>query len=207
MNVNNLTTFPPNDHWIFTYPSSGDLAVDSENPDTFVKYELIRLPIELGGSSKNATDFVAFSKVCVHLWCSPNYNPQQTVNPNENGYVSPTGSPPGTTHEQYECPCHGSIYRIPDGLAVGGPASLQPAPTNAIPMVTLQADSSGNLYVFASNYDPASEKTPTSLPSGVNPIEGDGTLGYGRDYLSYENFIKPRAQLPANPDDLTKAIP
>ena len=207
VNVNDLVTFPPNDHWVFTYPTSGDPSLDAENPDTFVKYELIRLPVELGGSSKQATDFVAFSKVCVHLWCSPNYNPEQTVNPNENGYQSPTGPSPGTKHEQYECPCHGSIYQIPDGLAIGGPASLQPSPTNAIPMLTLQADSKGNLFVFYPNYDPASEKTPQSNPSGVAPDGGNGTLGYGRDYLSYENFIKPRGQIPANPDDQTKVAP
>ncbi len=200
VNVNDLTTFPPNDHWIFTYPTSGSLAVDSANPDTFVKYELIRLPTELGGSSMKATDFVAFSKVCVHLWCSPNYNPEQTTNPNENGYSSPSGTPPGTTHEQYECPCHGSIYRIPDGLAVGGPASLQPAPTNAIPMLTLQADGDGNLYAFYPNYDPV-----TGTP--VNAIEADGEIGYGRDYASYQSFIKPKAEIPANLDDLTTAAP
>jgi Rieske Fe-S protein len=188
VNVNDLTTFPPNSHWVFTFPTSGDPSLDAQNPDTFLKYELIRLPTELGGASKLATDFVAFSKVCVHLWCSPNYNPA-----------------PG--HMQYECPCHGSIYRIPDGLAIGGPASLQPPPTNAIPMATLQADSAGNLYVFASNYDPTTEATPASLPAGVNPTEGDGTLGYGRDYLSYDSFVKRIAQAPANPDDLTKVVP
>lgn len=200
VNVNDLTTFPPNDHWVFTYPTSGDLSIDSENPDTFVKFELIRLPIELGGSSKQATDFVAFSKVCVHLWCSPNYNPQQIVNPSENGYISPTATTPApTTHEQYECPCHGSIYRIPDGLAIGGPASLQPPPTNAIPMMTLQADSAGNLYAFLPNTDPVTD-------ASVDPIEADGEIGYGRDYMSYDTFIKPNAQVPANLADLTKPV-
>ena len=201
VNVNDLTTFPPNDHWVFTYPTSGDASLDAQNPDTFVKYELIRLPEELGGSSKQATDFVAFSKVCVHLWCSPNYNPEQIVNPDENGYQAPGGSSPGTKHEQYECPCHGSIYRIPDGLAIGGPASLQPAPTNAIPMLTLQADSAGNLYAFFPNYDPK-----TGNPYSGGALAADGELGYGRDYTSYEGFIKPSAQIPANLAYLTEAV-
>jgi len=199
VNVKDLATFPPNDHWVFTYPSSGDVSLDAENPDTFVKYELIRLPEELGGTSMQATDFVAFSKVCVHLWCSPNYNPEQTVNSQENGYASPSTTPPGTTHEQYECPCHGSIYRIPDGLAVGGPASLQPSPTNAIPMLTLQADGNGNLYAYYPNYDPVSKKP-------VNAIEADGELGYGRDFNSYQDFIKPKAEVPADLDDLTTVV-
>jgi rieske iron-sulfur protein len=200
VNVNDLTTFPPNDHWIITYPTSGDATIDSQNPDTFLKYELIRLPTELGGASKKATDFVAFSKVCVHLWCSPNYNPTQTKNPQENGYQSPSANV--STHQQYECPCHGSIYEVPDGKAVAGPASLQPAPTNAIPMLTLQADSSGQLYVVYPNRDP----TKPFPNDGVDAIEANGQLGYGRDYASYQNFIKPVGEQPADTKGLTEEI-
>lgn len=182
VNVNDLTAFPPNSHWVFTYPSAGNTATPTaadatqnfQNPDTFVKFELIRLPVEMGGNSMKATDFVAFSKVCVHLWCSPNYNPEQCTNQSENGY--PT-SGTCTPHEQYECPCHGSIYRIPDGLSIAGPASEQPPPTNAIPMLTLVTDSTGILYVVPPVWD----------------IEHNGVIGYGRDYLSYDNYIRPVA--------------
>ena len=197
VNVNDLSTFPPNDHWVITYPTSGDLQIDANNPDTFQKWELIRLPIELGGDSKKATDFVAFSKVCVHLWCSPNYNPTQSANPPENGYQAGA-----TKHQQYECPCHGSIYEIPDGRAVAGPASLQAAPTNAIPMLTLQADSAGNLYVFFPNRDP----TKTFPNDQVDPIEADGEIGYGRDYNSYNSFIKAMGQIPADTKNLTQEV-
>lgn len=191
VNINDLTTFPPNDHWVITYPTSGDLSIDANNPDTFKKFELIRLPTELGGNSKKATDFVAFSKVCVHLWCSPNYNPTQSSSPSENGYQAGA-----VKHQQYECPCHGSIYRVPDGLAVNGPASSQASPQNAIPMLTLQADSSGDLYVYFPNADP----TKTTVSNGkanivsVDPIEADGSIGYGRDYMSYENSLKVWAE-------------
>ncbi|HKT22781.1 MAG TPA: Rieske 2Fe-2S domain-containing protein [Nitrososphaerales archaeon] len=193
VNVNDLATFPPNNHWVITYPTSGDPTVDANNTDTFQKFELIRMPATLGGDSKHATDFVAFSKVCVHLWCSPNYNPA-----------------PG--HTQYECPCHGSIYQLPQkdssgnlvdgGKAIAGPASLQAFPQNAIPMLTLQADSSGDLWVFYPNADP----TRTTVSAGkanvvsVDPIEGDGTIGYGRDYASYQSFIRPAAEKPIDPD-------
>jgi len=159
VNVNDLTTFPPNSHWVITYPGSGDLTLDTQNRDTFVKYELIRLPSELGGDAKDATAFVAFSKVCVHLWCSPNYKPDQPDNPNENGYV-----PNKLKHEQYECPCHGSIYNVPEGKAVDGPASLQAPPTNAIPVLTLSADSNGFL----------------SIEKPVWDVNHNGVLGYGR---------------------------
>jgi rieske iron-sulfur protein len=175
VNVNDITTFQANNHWVITYPTSGDPTIDSQNPDTFLKWELIRLPESLGGSSKKATDFVAFSKVCVHLWCSPNYQPAQG-------------------HQQYECPCHGSIYEVPDGKAIKGPASLQAFPTNAIPMLTLQADSSGQLWVFYPNRDP----TKAFPNDGVDSIGANGELGFGRDYASYTKFIKPMGQLPAD---------
>ena len=160
VNVNDLTTFPPNSSWLVTYPSSGDLTVDSQNPDTFVKWQLIRLPTQLGGDKQAPYAFVAFSKVCVHLWCSPNYDPQKSTNP---------------TDETYQCPCHGSIYRIPDGLSTAGPASLQPPPTNAIPMLTLSTDSNGFLYIEPPIMD----------------VNHNGVVGYGRYYDTYETYVKP----------------
>jgi len=163
VNVNDLSSFPPNGSWLITYPSSGDVSLDSQNPDTFQKFELIRLPSQLGGSAKSASAFIAFSKVCVHLWCSPNYDPQNSTN---------------ASFETYQCPCHGSIYRPPDGLAIAGPASLQPAPTNAIPMLTLTADSSGDLWIEIPNWD----------------VDHNGVIGYGRNYDSYQNYILPVAE-------------
>ena len=160
VNVNDLTSFPPNGSWLLTYPSSGDVTIDSQIPDTFQKFGLIRLP---NGTSKTAADFVAFSKVCVHLWCSPNYDPEHTTKP---------------TDETYQCPCHGSIYEVPDGKAIAGPASIQAFPTNAIPMLTLTADSKGDLYIEPPIFD----------------VGHNGVIGYGRDYASYENYILPVAQ-------------
>ena len=164
VNVSDLATFPPNSHWVITYPSSGDSKADAQVTDTFRKFELIRLPVELGGDKPAASSFVAFSKVCVHFECSPNYNPIQNVNPTENGYESGPGY---TTHQNFECPCHGTTYRIPDGLAVDGPASRQPPPTNAVPMLTLSADDQGYLRVEPPIWD----------------VYHNGKLGYGR-YVS-----------------------
>ncbi|MBI3841188.1 MAG: Rieske 2Fe-2S domain-containing protein [Thaumarchaeota archaeon] len=200
VNVNDLSTFPPNGNWVITYPTSGDPTLDAQNPDTFQKYELIRLPEELGGSSKKATDFVAFSKVCVHLWCSPNYNPTQTHTPSEYGYQPP--GPTVITHQQYECPCHGSIYEIPDGRAIDGPAALQAPPTNAIPMLTLQADADGNLYVFYPNRDPTKEYPNNQVGS----IGANGDLGFGRESASYQNFIKPMGEVPADLKGLDEVV-
>ena len=163
VNANDLSTFAPNGSWVVTYPSSGDPTLDAQNPDTFVKFQIIRLPAELGGSEKAAAAFVAFSKVCVHLWCSPNYDPERSANP---------------VDETYQCPCHGSIYRIPDGLSTAGPASQQPPPTNAIPMLTLTADSEGLLYIEPPLWD----------------VDHNGVIGYGRYYQSYSSYILPAAQ-------------
>ena len=172
VNVNDLATFPPNSRWSMTYPSSGDPNLDGQNTNTFVKYELIRLPTELGGASKSASDFVAFSKVCVHLWCSPNYNPTQSASASENGYVAGA-----VTHQLYECPCHGSAYSIgkdgkPVGIATLGPAQVQPAPTNAIPLLTLGTDAAGNLQVVPPVWD----------------VDHNGVIGYGRNVLSTGAF-------------------
>jgi Rieske Fe-S protein len=145
VNVNDLNTFPPNSRWVITYPSSGDPQVDARNTDTFTKFELIRLPVELGGDKKEAAAFVAISKVCVHLWCSPNYNPAEG-------------------HKQYECPCHGSVYRMPDGLAIAGPAAIQPTPTNVMPVLTLSTDDNGLLFIEPPIWD----------------VNNNGVLGYGR---------------------------
>jgi len=167
VNVKDLTTFPPNSTWVMTYPSSGSPSIDGQNPNTFVKFALIRLPKELGGANPEASAFVAFSKVCVHLWCSPNYNPTQCSDSTQNGYVSGSGC---STHELYECPCHGSGYSVgvdgkPVGVALIGPASVQPAPTNAIPLLTLATDAAGNLQVVPPVWD----------------VDHNGVIGYGRN--------------------------
>jgi rieske iron-sulfur protein len=168
INTKDLETFPPNSSWLVTYPSSGDLTLDSQNPDTFVKWRVIRLPEELGGTNTDATAFVAFSEVCVHLWCSPNYDPEHSTS---------------KADETFQCPCHGSIYRIPDGLSTAGPASLQPPPTNAIPMLTLASDSSGQLYIEPAVFD----------------VNHNGVIGYGRYYDSYYKYIKPASSQSPSP--------
>lgn len=163
VDTKDMTLFPTNASWLFTYPSSGDLTRDSQNPDTFVKWRLIRLPDELGGTNTDATAFVAFSEVCVHLWCSPNYDPEHSTNKSD---------------ETYQCPCHGSVYRLPDALSIAGPASLQAPPTNAEPMLTLTSEPDGSLYVEPAIFD----------------VEHNGVVGYGRNYESYYSYIKPAAE-------------
>jgi hypothetical protein len=85
---------------------------------------------------------------------------------------------------------------------VAGPASLQPFPANAIPMLTLQSDSSGQLWIVYPNHDP----TKPFGSDGVSAIEANGELGFGRDFASYQNFINPLGQQPADLKGTTEKI-
>jgi hypothetical protein len=69
-------------------------------------------------------------------------------------------------------------------------------------MLTLQADSNGQLWVVYPNRDPRK----TFPNDGVDPIEANGELGFGRDFASYENFIKPIGGVPVDPTGETEAI-
>ncbi len=129
----------PNDWRVFVYPKTNDPNVDS---DTFKQCVLIHLPKGFVAPSDSAYRdpttgdyYVAFSRVCVHLWCLWSYFPND---------------------KRMECPCHGSQY-VPGGtpgsngssnpgLAVAGPASLQTAPNNQLPIIKLTTDSKGNFF-------------------------------------------------------------
>lgn len=80
-----------------------------------------------------------YSRVCVHLWCLPSYIP---------------------TRGALICPCHGSIYRDSDGVAVDGPAAYQQYPTNALPMGVIEVDENGDIWMV-----------------GI-----EGRIGYGREW-------------------------
>lgn len=63
-------------------------------------------------------DFMAFSAVCTHLGCTVNYVPSV---------------------DEFQCPCHGSVYSASTGNVLGGPA---PSPLPKIPL----SESGGSLY-------------------------------------------------------------
>ncbi len=71
---------------------------------------------------------VAFNVTCVHLRC--------LVNP---GYA---GNPPSGEF-RLQCPCHGSQYRLTDGVPVAGPA--YDLGLNPLPKVQLSVDASGKI--------------------------------------------------------------
>lgn len=89
-------------------------------------------------TAQDGIKFVAYNVTCVHLRC--------LVNP---GYAGTAGS----GEFRLQCPCHGSQYRISDGVPVAGPAydlGLLP-----LPQITLGVDSTGkNLVAIAINGEP-----------------------------------------------------
>jgi Rieske Fe-S protein len=87
--------------------------------------------------------FVAYNTTCVHLRC--------LVNP---------GYDPTSGEFRLQCPCHGSQYRLSDGVPVAGPA--HDLGLNPLPQITIAVDSSGNITAV----------------NGLNGI--NGTPGVGR---------------------------
>ena len=105
-------------------------------------------PVQLTSRSNaftapDGTKFVAYNVTCVHLRC--------LVNP---GYAGPAAS----GEFRLQCPCHGSQYRISDGVPVAGPAfdlGLLP-----LPQITLGVDSTGKqLVAIAINGEPGVGRT------------------------------------------------
>ncbi len=126
----NVNSFPVNHAEVLTYPSTGDPALDAE---AFRKWQLIRLPAELGGTENSVNAFRVFSNICLHLWCLWKYWPtEKPEKPMNVGY----------------CPCHGSEYDPLTGKSTLGPASLQAPPSNVLPKLDLEMDTDGFLYLL-----------------------------------------------------------
>ncbi len=121
----NVNTYPVNHAEIITYPKTKDEVL---NEEAFRKWQLIRLPEELGGAVKDASAFRAYSMICLHLWCLWKYWPEEG-------------------RKRGECPCHGSMYDPTTGTSFAGPASLQAPPSNTLPKLDLEADVDGFMYI------------------------------------------------------------
>jgi ubiquinol-cytochrome c reductase iron-sulfur subunit len=130
--VVNVNTFPVNSSQVVIYPKTEDTAL---NKESFRTWQMIRLPVELGGDKKDASAFRAFSMVCLHLWCLWKYWPEEG-------------------RKRGECPCHGSMYDPNTGQAFAGPASLQGPPSNVLPYLGLEADSNGDILILPPTWDP-----------------------------------------------------
>ena len=138
----NINSFPVNHAEVITYPATGDAALDAE---AFRKWQFIRLPEELGGAKNDVSALRAYSMICLHLWCLWKYWPDDG-------------------RKRGECPCHGSMYDATTGTAYVGPASVQAAPSNTLPELTMEIDSQGFVSI---------------LPPKFNAND-NGVIGYGR---------------------------
>ena len=138
----NINTFPINHAEVITYPATGDPALDAE---AFRKWQFIRIPEELGGAKNDVSSLRAYSMICLHLWCLWKYWPDEG-------------------RKRGECPCHGSMYDVMSGTAYIGPASVQAAPSNTLPKLSLEIDSDGFVFI---------------LPPKFNAND-NGVIGYGR---------------------------
>jgi len=121
----NVNTYPVNHAEIITYPKTEDEVL---NEEAFRKWQLIRLPEELGGAAKDVSAFRSYSMICLHLWCLWKYWPEEG-------------------RRRGECPCHGSMYDPTTGTAFAGPASLQAPPSNTLPKLDLEADADGFMFI------------------------------------------------------------
>lgn len=138
----NVKTFKVNHSEAIIYPISDDPAL---NKEAFRTWQFIRLPPELGGEKNEASAFRVYSMVCLHLWCLWKYWP-------------------GEGRKRGECPCHGSMYDPATGKAFAGPAALQSPPSNVLPVLDLEVDKDGYLWILPPNWN----------------VNANGIVGYGR---------------------------
>ena len=119
--IANTRDLKPNSAMNFIYPKTGNPNKDN---DPFRQFVLLRLPEDM--ARKEGTEFKSFSEVCVHLWCLWRYDSEFSV---------------------LACPCHGSMYDPVTGIAICGPAALQPPPNDTLPELKLEIDNNtGEIY-------------------------------------------------------------
>lgn len=125
----NIYSFPVNHSEVVIYPKTDDPVL---NEEAFMTWQLIRLPLELGGGKNDVLAFRLYSRVCLHLWCLWGYMPKRNT---------------------IECPCHASTYDPFTGRAFAGPASLQGPPANILPRLDLEADRNGDVWILPPTWD------------------------------------------------------
>ena len=111
----------PNSAIQFTYPYTGNVTIDAS---AFHRWELIRLPKDLGGDKNDISSFRAYSMIDINHWCLTVY--RQNI-------------------EKLEEPCNNGQYEPVNGIAVVGPATYQKY--NALPNLDLGVDNQGYIYV------------------------------------------------------------
>jgi hypothetical protein len=116
--INDLT---PNSSIIFPYPYTGNATIDIS---AYHRWELIRLPKDLGGDKDDISSFRAYSMIDITHQCLTVY--RQNI-------------------ERLEEPCNNDEYEPVNGIAIVGIATYQKY--NALPNLDLGVDDQGYIYV------------------------------------------------------------
>lgn len=111
----------PNSAVIFPYPYTGNATIDIS---AFHRWNLIRLPKDLGGDKDDISSFRAYSMIDITHWCLTIY--RQNI-------------------EKLTEPCNNDKYEPVSGIAVDGIAAYQKY--NALPNLDLGVDDQGYIYV------------------------------------------------------------
>jgi len=111
----------PNSAVIFPYPYTGIPTIDIE---AFHRWELIRLPKDLGGNKVDISSFRAYSMIDITHQCLTGYRQY---------------------NEKLTEPCNNDEYEPVNGIAVVGIATYQKY--NALPNLDLGVDDQGYIYV------------------------------------------------------------
>lgn len=79
---------------------------------------------------RDASGFYARSAICTHQCCIVALcDDEACTSPSPSPDLCETAGP--ATGDRVLCPCHGSVFRISDGVALNGPA-IQPLPAYAV---------------------------------------------------------------------------
>ena len=111
----------PNSAIIFTYPYTGNATNDIS---AYHRWELIRLPKDLGGDKDDISSFRAYSIIDITRQCLTSYHPEI---------------------EKLEEPCNNDEYEPVNGIAIAGIAAYQKY--NALPNLDLGIDDQGYIYL------------------------------------------------------------
>ena len=118
-----FTFMEPNSMELFYYPEKPD----TEKPDTYKLFMLIRLPEWMGGGANDASAYRAYSAKSLDDACIVKYWPDDG-------------------RQRIENPCQGAMYRVVDGAITTGLIHTS-TPMTALPYLDLSIDENGSLYV------------------------------------------------------------
>jgi hypothetical protein len=171
VNRSQIKTMKPNSMEFFYYPNTKN----SEKPDPYQIFMLIRLPEWMGGDATDASAFRAYSAKSLDDSCLVKYW-------GEFG------------RQRIENPCQGSMYRVVDGAITMGAIPMSNMMT-ALPHLDISTDENGFLYIES----PKWTKTENGVIGYGKEMTYDD-LHNGSSFL-IESFAKSYPQYPSIPMD------